>query len=339
MNYAQAMRALPHLRALRILTLCRKYCYISLVAFALASANFETHANDRAMSVADYRSYLPESHPVPQALQQLAQTVTHRGARTLTVIPNPLTGSPRTQIRALQDNAPQAPTLMLVAASGLAEIDPSFAWFDIPHAVKDAAQAEQFYASEQAQTMLQGLQQHGLHGLAWLENGWRIITADRPLTGPQDLKALRIRTVPIPQSQQLFEALGAQPVRLPADQVLTALRAGQLSAQESFVAQVLQQNLQQYHNHLWLTQHSYGAQVLIMPLAQWQQLPTQVQQQLQTQAIQVAENQRQQMRKFDQQALAQLAAQGMQLEQPSASLMQTMYDATYHLREPHQAAP
>lgn len=346
MTYAQAMRALPRfaaamprLRVLRIRPLFRKYCYIGICAFTLGAAHIETHANGSAMTVADYRNYLPESHPVPQALQLLAHAVTQTGMHTLTVIANPLTGSPRAQIQALQDNAPQAPTLMLAAASGLAEIDPSFAWFDTPYAIKDVLQAEQFYASEQAQTMLQRLHQHGLHGLAWLENGFRIITADRPFSGLQALKELRIRTVPIPQSQQLFEALNAQPVSLPAKQVLTAMHAGQLPAQESFVTQVLQQNLQRYHRHLWLTQHTYGAQVLLMPLVQWQQLPPQVQHHLQTQATKVAQNQRQQMRQFDQQALAQLAAQGMQLEQPSEALMQTLYDATHHLREPHQAAP
>lgn len=346
MTYAQDMSASPcfaaamsRLRVLRIMPLFRQYCYIGICAFALGTAHIEAHANGNAMTVADYRNYLPESHPVPQALQQLAHAVTQKGTHTLTVIPPSITSSPRAQIQALQDNAPQAPTLMLAAASGLAEVDPSFAWFDDPYAVKDALQAEQFYASDKARAMLQSLHKYGLHGLAWLENGFRIITADRPLTGLQDLKGLRIRTVPILQSRQLFEALGAQPVSIPANQVLTALRAGQLPAQESFVTQVLQQNLQQYHNHLWLTQHSYGAQVLLMPLAQWQQLPPQVQQHLQTQAIKVAHNQRQQMRQFDQQALAQLAAQGMRLEQPSEALMQTLYDATQHLRAPHQAAP
>lgn len=346
MTYVQALRTLPRfatamsrLRVLHIKSLFQKYCYITICAFALSAAHVETHAYGGDLTVADYRNYLPESHPVLQALQQLAYAMTQTGTHTLKVIPNPLIGSPREQIQALQDNAPQAPTLMVVAASGLAEVESSFSWFDTPYAIKDALQAEEFYISKQAQTMLGSLHQHGLYGLAWMENGFRIITADRPLSSLQDLKGLRIRTVPILESQQLFETLGAQPVRLPAHQVLTALRNGELPAQESFVTQVLQQKIQQYHRHLWLTNHSYGAQLLVMPLAQWKQLPPHVQQYLQTQATKVAQDQRQQMHRFDQQALRQLAAEGMHLEQPSAALMQTLYDATHHLREPHQAAP
>ena len=346
MNNAQATgdwlrhaQALPDLCALRVAALCLRYSLVTLLSAPLWSGHLQ--AQPLTLTVADYRTYLPDTHPVPQALQALAQTVNHQPVLPLPleVIRNPLQGTPRQQIQALQNGTAQAPNLMLAAASGLAELVPSFSGFDAPYAIQGAEQAEQFYASEAAEQMLRQLHDAGLHGLAWMENGWRVITANRPLDSLQDFHDLRIRTIPIALSQQLFQALGATPVSLPANQVQAALSAGKLPAQESFITQLLQQPLQQYHPHLWLTQHSYGAQVLVMNLKQWQQLSHAQQLHLQTSARTAAAMQRQRMRQFDQLALATLAAQGIQIHQPSGELLQTLKDATRHLRAPHQAAP
>lgn len=346
MNIARAMRALPRialamprLGVLHIARNVRRYGYFGICVMSFGAAQISTLAFAGSMTVADYRTYLPDQHPVPQALQQLAQSFTQSGPLSLSVVTNPLKGSPRKQLQALLDAAPHAPTLMLVAASGLAEIDPGFAWFDTPYALNRPFQVEQFYVSSAAERLLHSLHKHNLHGLAWMENGFRVITSNRPLNDLKDFEGLHIRTVPIPESQIFFNALLAEPVSLAADQVLGALRAGQLPAQESFVTQVLQQQLHRYHSHLWLSNHSYGAQVLLMNLGNWKKLTADEQQRLQLLAQVVAQEQRTRMREFDQLALKQLSNQGMHIERPSQKLMQTLYDATRHLRAAHQAAP
>lgn len=338
-NGLRHAQALPCLYGLRMAALSLKHGLLAL--FCVSWLIGHAQAQPRAMTVADYRTYLPDAHPVPQALQELVQAVNQPSVlqRPLEVIANPLKGSPRQQIQSIQDGAAQAPTLMLAAASGLADLIAGYAWFDAPYSIQDPQQAEQFYSSSAAEQLLEQLHSVGLHGLAWMENGWRVITATKPLHHVQDFQGLQIRTVPIALSQQLFQSLGATPVSLPADQVQTALRTGKLPAQESFITQLLQQPLQQYHPHLWLTQHSYGAQVLVMNLKQWQQLSRAQQLHLQTSARAIAAIQRQRMRQFDQQALVDLAAQGIQIHQPSGALMHTLKDATKHLRSAHQTAP
>ncbi|WP_284337561.1 TRAP transporter substrate-binding protein DctP [Comamonas sp. NoAH] len=316
----------------------------SLAALAALSASVAcaqpAASTNSALTVADYRTYLPDSHSVPQALQLLAQSFnqTAPGTTTLQVVRNPLSGSPLQQLQALQKNTGEAPTIMLSATSGLAALDPAFALFDRPYAIETAAQAEAFYASEEAAAMLKALHAHGLHGLAWMENGFRIITADRALKQITDFRELQIRTVPVQESQQLFAALGSLPVSLPADQVKHALASGQLQAQESFVSLALQQHAQAFHRHLWLTQHSYGAQVLLINLQVWQALSASEQERLQHAATHAARKQRQHNREADLQALQQLQEQGVQLSQPSLLLLREMKDATRHLREPPKAA-
>ncbi|WP_455553687.1 TRAP transporter substrate-binding protein DctP [Comamonas kerstersii] len=339
MNLARPLRTLQsyvHARTGVILSL-RRIGWFSYAAFSITAAAADAQ---HTLTVADYRSYLEASHPVPQALQHFVEAFNQDQPGTLRLQrTESVPGAPLQQIQAVQQGKTGAPSIMLAAATGLAELDPGFAFFDQPYAIENAEQAEQFYASAQADAMLQRLHQHGLHGLAWMENGWRIVTADRPLRTLDDLKNLRIRTVPTPVSAQLFTALHATPVSLPANQVRQSLSNGELQAQESFVTLALQQKAHEFHKHVWLTNHSYGAQVLIMNLKAWQALSPEEQHRLQTAAVSAAKQQRIHARQADLQALQDMKALGVQLDVPSNSLQHALKDATRHLRDAPKAAP
>jgi TRAP-type C4-dicarboxylate transport system substrate-binding protein len=66
------------------------------------------------------------------------------------------------------------------------------------------------------QGLLDKLDQHGIKGLAFLENGWREVTNNRrPVRSHEDIKGLKIRTTPNPFHIQAFQLLGANPVPWP----------------------------------------------------------------------------------------------------------------------------
>ena len=339
MNLVRRLRALQsyvHARIGAILSL-RRIGWFSYTAFSITAAVADVQ---HTLTVADYRTYLEASHPVPQALQYFIESFNQDQQSTWRLQRSePVHGSPLQQIQAVEQGQQNAPTIMLAAATGLAELEHSFTFFDQPYAVANAEQAEQFYASTQADAILQRLHIHGLHGLAWMENGWRIVTADRPLRTLDDLKNLRIRTIPTSASAQLFTALHATPVSMPANQVRQSLNNGELQAQESFVTLALQQKAHEFHKHVWLTNHSYGAQVLIMNLKAWQALSTEEQHRLQTAAVSAAKQQRIHARQADLQALQDMKSLGVQLNVPSNSLQHALKDATRHLRDAPKAAP
>ena len=78
----------------------------------------------------------------------------------------------------------------------------------------------------------------GLRGLAYGELGFRYLTADRPVTAPEDLEGLRIRTAGL---LELYESyIGCWGVRLyPSSysDVMTPLAAGDYDGQESTLAE------------------------------------------------------------------------------------------------------
>lgn len=302
-------------------------CHVGVHAQASAAAV--------QLSVADYRAYLPQSHSVRLALQEFAGAVarTSQGQMQVEVLPGTIAGNPREQIDALRQGQPGAPQLMLLAATGLSELEKQLEIFDLPYAVRDEAQVESIVEGAQGQALLASLQAHGLVGLAWMENGFRqVSTAGAQLEQAADFKGLKIRTLPALASQQAFAAWGAQPVALAAAQVHSALRAGSVQAQEGFVTQLVQSRLHEVQKHLWLTNHSYGAQALVVRADVWQALNAAQKNVLSEAARAAARTQRLRSRAEVRDALEILASQGMQIHAVSRATVDALAVRTRHLR-------
>jgi Bacterial extracellular solute-binding protein, family 7 len=58
------------------------------------------------------------------------------------------------------------------------------------------------------QSLLDELGKHSLKGLAYFENGWRVLASNkRPVATPDDVKSLKVRGTPNPYHMQLIEAM------------------------------------------------------------------------------------------------------------------------------------
>ena len=78
----------------------------------------------------------------------------------------------------------------------------------------------------------------GLRGLAYGELGFRYLTADRPVTAPEDLEGLRIRTAGMLElSKSYLDCWGATYYSSGFSEVMTPLAAGYCDGQESTLAE------------------------------------------------------------------------------------------------------
>lgn len=74
----------------------------------------------------------------------------------------------------------------------------------------------------------------GFYNLGFLDNGFRHISNNRkPINSVEDLKGLKIRTLPTPVHIAFFKALGAAPTPLDWAELFEALRTGVVDAQEN----------------------------------------------------------------------------------------------------------
>lgn len=118
------------------------------------------------------------------------------------------------------------------------ELERPFFSVTMPFLFPDAETAAEVLDGTGGEALNGILAELGLRGLAYGELGFRYLTADRPVTAPEDLEGLRIRTAGL---LELYESyIGCWGVRLyPSSysDVMTPLAAGDYDGQESTLAE------------------------------------------------------------------------------------------------------
>ena len=107
--------------------------------------------------------------------------------------------------------------------------------------------------------------QHSLKVLGYPENGYRNMTNNRgPIRVPADLAGLNMRVNNSKALNDMFAALGANPLQLPVAELYTALETGVVDAQDHPIGIVLSFKFNEVQKYLSLTQHAYSALALVM---------------------------------------------------------------------------
>ena len=95
---------------------------------------------------------------------------------------------------------------------------------DVPFMFKDEAHAYRVLDGKVGDQLLATLEKHNLKGLAFWDNGFRMVTNSRsPINTPADLKGLKIRTTGSPVHIEAFKLMGANPLPMPLSELYTAL--------------------------------------------------------------------------------------------------------------------
>ena len=94
--------------------------------------------------------------------------------------------------------------------------------------------------------------------LGWLENGFRHVSNRvRPIQVPADMKGMTIRVLPSKVQERTFELLGANPKIMDLSELLPAVKAATLDAQENPFANTVTYGVHKYHRFHTATNHFY----------------------------------------------------------------------------------
>jgi TRAP-type transport system periplasmic protein len=109
--------------------------------------------------------------------------------------------------------------------------------------------------------------------LTWGENGERHITnSERPITKPEDLKGLKIRTMEVKSHQEAFEAMGATATPMAWGEVFTSLQQGVIDGQENPIPILHSSKLNEVQKYVSLTGHVYSPTALMIGNQIWDKL-------------------------------------------------------------------
>ncbi len=199
----------------------------------------------------------------------LVEQRTH-GRIGVKVFPNAQLYGDHDEMQALQLGAVD---LVAPSLSKFGRIDmPEFELFDLPFLFDDLSAVRRITLGPVGQKLLQGLQRQGLVGLGFFDNGFKQMSANRPLLEPKDFVNLRMRVQASRVIAAQMRALGARPVTLAFSETRRALEAGVVDGTENPVSNFWTQNMHQVQSDLSLTEHGYLGYAVVTNQRLWQSL-------------------------------------------------------------------
>jgi TRAP-type transport system periplasmic protein len=162
---------------------------------------------------------------------------------------------------------------MHVPSSVLHSVEPLFGLFDLPFLIKDRRQIELIAEGPLGEKLSDALEDDDLVLLGFWENGFRMITNNvRPVTRPEDLRGIRLRTPKDPERMKMFAAFGASPTSMSFGEVFSALKQGVIDGQENPLSQIVPGRFYEVQRYLSLSRHVYSPAYPVMALSYFEGL-------------------------------------------------------------------
>ncbi|CUJ98040.1 Extracytoplasmic solute receptor protein YiaO [Shimia thalassica] len=181
------------------------------------------------------------------------------------IFPSSQMGPDREMIEGVQTGVLE---MAVPPSSFFAGWDPAFAVIELPYMYASKDIALDVFHSDTGSDMLSRLENQGLVGLGWLENGLRHVTNNvRPIESPADLDGVKLRTMKVPAHVATFQALGANPTPMNFGEVYSALQQGVIDGQENPIALIDSQRFYEVQEHVSLTGHVFTVYIPVISQA------------------------------------------------------------------------
>ena len=188
----------------------------------------------------------------------------------------------------------------------------SFGLFEMPYLVRDREHMGRIEQEIVWPRLAQDAAKRGYQLLAVWENGFRHITNDRqPITIPEDLRGIKLRTPRGRWRVRLFQTFGANPTPMSLAETFMALQTGVIDGQENPLSQIHSQKFHEVQQYLTLSGHVYTPAYLLAGRDQWEALPERVREPLARTAREVQAFVYEQAELLDSRLLADLRAAGI----------------------------
>ena len=127
---------------------------------------------------------------------------------------------------------------------------------------------------------IEKLESKGIRGLAYWDNGFKMMTSNRPMRVPADMKGLKLRIQSSKVLDEQMRALGANPQVMAFSEVYQAMQTGVVDGSENPPSNIFTQKMHEVQKHLTVTNHGYIGYAVIVNKKFWDKLPADIRTQL-----------------------------------------------------------
>ena len=190
------------------------------------------------------------------------------------VYPNSQLYKDKEELEALQLGAVQmlAPSLAKFGPLGVKE----FEVFDLPYLFPSKEALYRVTEGPVGKGLLQKLDAKGIVGLAYWDNGFKVMSANKLLKMPADFRGLKMRIQASKVLDAQMRALGANPQVLAFSEVYQALQTGVVDGTENPPSNMYTQKMHEVQKHVTVSNHGYLGYAVIVNKKFWDGLPADI---------------------------------------------------------------
>jgi C4-dicarboxylate-binding protein DctP len=249
---------------------------LALSALTLVS----THALAQSPIVIKFSHVVANDTPKgkgAERFKELAEKAT-KGRVKVEVYPNSTLYKDKEELEALQLGAVQmvAPSLAKFGPLGVRE----FEVFDLPYIFPGKDVLARVTEGPIGKMLFQKLESKGITGLAYWDNGFKVMSANKPLKSPADFRGLKMRIQSSKVLDAQMRALGANPQVMAFSEVYQALQTGVVDGTENPPSNLYTQKMHEVQKHVTESNHGYLGYAVIVNKKFWDGLPADIRAQL-----------------------------------------------------------
>ena len=237
---------------------------LALIATAAAALLASASAFAQAPIVIKFSHVVAPDTPKGKGADRFKQLVEERskGRIKVEVYPNSQLYKDKEELEALQLGSVQmlAPSLAKFGPLGVKE----FEVFDLPFLFKDDASFKAVTDGALGKDLFAKLETKGIQGMAYWDNGFHIMSANKPLHAVADFKGLKMRIQSSKVLDAQMRALGAIPQVMAFSELYQALQSGVVDGTEGVPSNFWTQKIFEVQKHITLSNHGHLAYAVII---------------------------------------------------------------------------
>ncbi|MFS0755028.1 TRAP transporter substrate-binding protein [Noviherbaspirillum sp. 1P10PC] len=212
-----------------------------------------------------------------ERFKELAEKGT-KGRVKVEVYPNSTLYKDKEEMEALQLGAVQmlAPSLAKFGPLGVKE----FEVFDLPYIFPSKDVLYRVTEGPVGKDLFKKLEPKGITGLAYWDNGFKVMSSNKPMHVPADFKGMKMRIQSSKVLDAQMRALGANPQVMAFSEVYQALQTGVVDGTENPPSNLYTQKMHEVQKHVTVSDHGYLGYAVIVNKKFWDGLPADVRTQL-----------------------------------------------------------
>ncbi len=248
----------------------------AVLGVALTALAFAVPARGQQPIVIKFNHVVAVDTPKGKGAEQFKKLAEERtkGRVRVEVYPNSSLFKDGEEMEALQLGSVQmlAPSLAKFGPLGVRE----FEVFDLPYIFDNTAELHKVAGGPVGRALFRKLESKGIVGLAYWDNGFKVMSANKPLRTPEDMRGLKMRIQSSKVLGDEMKAVGAIPQVMAFSEVYQAMQTGVVDGSENTPSNMYTQKHHEVQKYTALTNHGYIGYAVIVNKKFWDGLPPDV---------------------------------------------------------------